>query len=492
MSDNQTPRLGLPFLAAGQMQKHVTLNESLTRLDALVQTAVASRSISTQPPDPTDGALYILPAGANGAAWIGRPAGTLMRAEGGGWLAVEVPEGLVALVLDADEVVVRHGAAWRPLGSRLGVAQGLTRLGVGATADAANPFVAKLNAALWTALEATSGGDGDLRLTLNKETGSDVLSLLFQSGYGGRAELGLIGDEDLRLKVSSDGSNWREAFAVNRASGRATFPLGVGRRERTAFTEDGTYTVPVWAQTVEAIVVGGGGGGGAGSFALSGARHGGGGGGAGGVGRASWQATELGAGLTVVVGTGGAGGAAAAGSTGGQSVVSLGGTAVLIATGGGGGGLGSALAGVGGAGGEGSSGSNGGGSSSVVADAGAGQSMGHPDAAGGGGAGGGLDGAGVARSGGAGGDGGALAVKAFGGSAGVAWSGGGGWGAPLPGLHWSGGGGGGGGASAAGAGHSGASGGASGGGGGGGGAGVAAGGAGGSGASGVVWLIAIG
>ncbi|RZJ39922.1 MAG: DUF2793 domain-containing protein, partial [Brevundimonas sp.] len=38
MSDDHSARLCLPYLAAAQMQKHVTLNEALTRLDALVQT----------------------------------------------------------------------------------------------------------------------------------------------------------------------------------------------------------------------------------------------------------------------------------------------------------------------------------------------------------------------------------------------------------------------------------------------------------------------
>ena len=42
MSDDFTARLNLPYLAAGQMQKHVTLNTALTRLDALLQTAVVS------------------------------------------------------------------------------------------------------------------------------------------------------------------------------------------------------------------------------------------------------------------------------------------------------------------------------------------------------------------------------------------------------------------------------------------------------------------
>jgi hypothetical protein len=40
---DETPSLALPYLAAGQAQKHVTLNESLRRLDALVQLSVMSR-----------------------------------------------------------------------------------------------------------------------------------------------------------------------------------------------------------------------------------------------------------------------------------------------------------------------------------------------------------------------------------------------------------------------------------------------------------------
>ena len=52
MSDDASARLGLPYLAAGQLQKHVTLNEALTRLDALTQTAVVSRTTTTQPAAP--------------------------------------------------------------------------------------------------------------------------------------------------------------------------------------------------------------------------------------------------------------------------------------------------------------------------------------------------------------------------------------------------------------------------------------------------------
>ena len=115
MSDDASARLGLPYLAAGQLQKHVTLNEALTRLDALTQTAVVSRTRAAQPATPADGALYILPASATGASWAGRPAGSLMRAEAGGWLEVEAPDGLLAVVLDSQEVLVRRAGTWAPL-----------------------------------------------------------------------------------------------------------------------------------------------------------------------------------------------------------------------------------------------------------------------------------------------------------------------------------------------------------------------------------------
>ena len=492
MSDDQTARLGLPYLAAGQMQKHVTLNEALTRLDALVQTTVASRSVASQPSAPADGLLYILPDDPGGPIWADFTGGDLVRAETGGWEKVPVIEGQLVWIADEAAFVVRADDGWVPLGEGIGEVGPLDRLGIGTSPDADNPFAAKLNKALWTARDVSAGGDGDLRFTLNKEAPTDVLSLLFQSGYAGRAELGLIGDDALTLKVSEDGEVWRSAFSVDSSSGRMAFPQGSVRRETTVFTAGESWTPPAWARIVEAVVVAGGGGGGAGAFGPSGSRYGGGGAGAGGVSRAIWPAEQVSAGLTVVVGAGGPGGVAGAGAAGGNSAISLGSVVLLLAMGGGAGGPGTASSGAAGAGGAGLPNSNSGGASSLIAVAGAGKILDRPDASGGGGAGGGLDASGVARAGGAGGDGGALAVKATGGAGGSGTVGMPGLFAPVASLHWAGGGGGGGGASASGAGHAGADGGGLGGGGGGGGAAITAGGGGGAGGAGVVWLTAQG
>ncbi len=478
MSDDFSARLNLPYLAAGQMQKHVTLNTALTRLDALLQTAVVSRTTAIQPDDASDGDLYILPPEAEGAAWAGRAAGTLMRFERGGWSAVPTPDGMITSVLDEGVVVVRGDGGWVALGQCLGEVQRLTRLGLGTTADDANPLAAKINAALFTARGEEEGGDGDLRLTLNKATAGDVLSLLFQSGYAARAELGLIGDDDLSFKACDDAGTWRSVWRVDRATGRLAFDQGAVRRETTLLTSDDDYAPPAWARWVEATCVGGGGGGGAGLAGPAGAsRLGGGGGGAGGLSLGRWAVDDLDGVLTITVGAGGIGGA-----SGGDSEVATGDTVLLRATGGTAGG-----SGVGGAGGLGQRPANSGGSSSTTATAATGAETLCADGPGGGGAGGGLSAADVAYAGGAGGVGGWSGLRAAGGVAGAA-----GQASPKPLLSIVGGGGGGGDASASGAGGPGGSGALFGAGGGGGGAGLTLGGQGGSGASGAVLITVVG
>ncbi|WP_395943178.1 DUF2793 domain-containing protein [Brevundimonas sp.] len=483
MSDDFSARLALPYLAAGQMQKHVTLNAALTRLDALLQTAVVSRTTTTQPGDVSDGDLYILPDGAHGPAWDGRRPGDLMRFEAGGWTVAPAPVGMVALVLDTATAVVRGEGGWSPLGQWLGEVQALSRLGVGTTADAANPLAIKSNTALFTARGADEGGDGDLRLTLNKAAAGDVLSLLFQSGYAGRAELGLAGDENLSLKVSADGTTWRRAFGVDRASGRIDFDRGATRRETTVFTDDGVYEPPAWARWIETVCVGGGGGGGAGLAGPAGTtRFGGGGGGAGGLRRGAWATADLTGGLTIVIGSGGA-----ASGAGGESRIEMSGVGLARAGGGAPGAAGTGGSGGGGGGGLGERLANGGGAASTTATSGGGGEAACPDGPGGGGAGGGLDTANAARAGGIGGTGDVCGRRTPGGAAGTA-----GQASSAPDLSCGGGGGGGGNASASGAGMAGGAGAAFGAGGGGGGAGLTAPGAGGIGGGGVVRITAVG
>jgi hypothetical protein len=115
MFDETTPRLGLPYVVAAQAQKHIPINESLARLDGLVQLAVESRVVATQPASPVAGGVWILPAGATGAVWAGQPAGVMMRFEAGAWEALVPAEGVLAWVKDENQMVAHDGVAWAPL-----------------------------------------------------------------------------------------------------------------------------------------------------------------------------------------------------------------------------------------------------------------------------------------------------------------------------------------------------------------------------------------
>ncbi|WP_442580026.1 DUF2793 domain-containing protein [Mesorhizobium sp. ASY16-5R] len=215
-SDN----LDLPYIMPSQAQKHVTHNEAIGMLDALVQLGVADRDLAAPPGAPLNGDRYIVAAAATGD-WSGQ-SGKIAHRLDGVWSFYAPKPGFLSHVEDEDIFVFWTGAAWAPLDGVLAALQNLALLGIGTTADTTNPFSAKLNKALWTAKTAAEGGDGDLRYTLNKETAADVLSLLLQTGFSGRAELGLIGDDNLALKVSPDGSAWTTALTVDKTTGQLT------------------------------------------------------------------------------------------------------------------------------------------------------------------------------------------------------------------------------------------------------------------------------
>lgn len=217
-----TPHLDLPYIMPAQAQKHVTHNDALDMVDALLQLAVVSRALSDPPATPEEGARHIVAAGAGGA-WAGHDNSVAIWRDGG-WRLFAPQPGWLAFVLDESALVSWTGTEWTSALHLPSTLENLEGLGVGTAPDAENPFAAKLNTALWAARSEAEGGTGDLRYTLNKEGAAHVLSLLFQSAWSGRAEIGLAGSDDLSIRVSDDGDHWTEAARFDRASGRASFP----------------------------------------------------------------------------------------------------------------------------------------------------------------------------------------------------------------------------------------------------------------------------
>ncbi|KRE12005.1 hypothetical protein ASE63_20000 [Bosea sp. Root381] len=216
MSAPTSPRLGLAYLAAAQAQKHVTLNDALRRLDAVVQVAVASMSVAVQPASPAEGETYVLPPGAAGPAWGTMLPGSLAAFQDGAFVEIRPWAGFLAYVADEGSLQLHDGAGWGPAAA---APDGAARFGVNTPADATNRLAVKSDAVLFSHDDVTPGS-GDMRAVFNKSAAARHASALFQSAYSGRAEIGLAGDDDFHLKVSANGASWADAMVVNAGTGR--------------------------------------------------------------------------------------------------------------------------------------------------------------------------------------------------------------------------------------------------------------------------------
>jgi len=205
-------KLDLPFLAGSQAQKHVTLNESLIILDALVQ-LVAIRQDVALPASPGEGDCILLSAALEGAG----AAGDIAQFQDGAWRFYTPREGWRCFVLEESaERVFLNGSWERSVGDA-----STSQLGVSTSADDTNRLAVASPAALFT-----HAGAGH-QLKVNKANEGETASLLFQSDWSGRAEMGLAGEDDFSIKVSADGSDWRTGLHISGATGRVSAPGGI-------------------------------------------------------------------------------------------------------------------------------------------------------------------------------------------------------------------------------------------------------------------------
>ncbi|MBA3911879.1 MAG: hypothetical protein C0524_18870, partial [Rhodobacter sp.] len=113
MSDTST-HLGLPYLLAAQAQKHVTHNEALRLLDAMVQLSVLDRTRTTPPASPADGDRHLVASGATGI-WAGWDLNVAFWVDGV-WLRLVPRQGWLVWIAAEQAFQVWNGSAWDPVG----------------------------------------------------------------------------------------------------------------------------------------------------------------------------------------------------------------------------------------------------------------------------------------------------------------------------------------------------------------------------------------
>ncbi len=223
-----SPNLALPYILANQAQKHVPHNDALALIDGLLQLSVISRGLNAPPGTYIDGNRFLIGA-APLAEWLGQ-AGLIAFRNAGLWQFLTPRKGW-ALWVEAENIfLIYDGVNWvaPPVPQIL---QNMSLLGVNATADAINKLAVSSSAVLFNNV-----GNG-IQLKFNKNALADTASLLYQTGFSGRAELGATGDDSFHIKVSPDGALWKEGIIVDASSGLAkvfanpTDPLGVATKQ---------------------------------------------------------------------------------------------------------------------------------------------------------------------------------------------------------------------------------------------------------------------
>ena len=225
---SNSPNLGLPYIAANQAQKHIPHNDALALIDGLLQMSVVSRGLSAPPTIFNDGNRFLIGAVSTGD-WAGQ-AGMIALRSAGLWQFLAPQEGWVLWVAAEKILLIFDGTGWAapPVPSTL---SNLAGLGVNATPDATNKLSVNSASALFNNI-----GTG-VQIKLNKNAATDTASLLYQTGFSGRAELGTTGDDGFHFKVSADGSAWKEALVIDQASGLArvwadpTVNLGIATKQ---------------------------------------------------------------------------------------------------------------------------------------------------------------------------------------------------------------------------------------------------------------------
>ena len=255
-----TTNLKMPLLVSNQSQKEIIHNEALIIIDNILQNGVIDKDLITPPENPNTNDMYIVGEGAIGK-WEGKD--NYLAFYDNGWRFIEPREGFTFWINDEDKLYTYNGSKWiatiqvgadiennnsttptTPPITKLSELedveiieatqynilqhngekfintsnlQQLSMVGINTQADENNKLSIKSDYVLF------DNNGNSSKIKVNKATETDTASHLFQTNYGGRAEFGLISNDDFTLKVSSDGTNWNNAFVVDKATGNIDF-----------------------------------------------------------------------------------------------------------------------------------------------------------------------------------------------------------------------------------------------------------------------------
>ncbi len=211
----QTPHLKLPYIMASQAQKHITHNQAIQILDSLIQLSVIDRQQTLPPQAPNNGERYLV-AENSVSDWLGQD-NKITIWNDNNWIFLEPQKGWQTWVENENRMLIWTGTSWDDMPVSQSQINNLELLGINTTADTTNKLSVTSSAILF------NNESGNIRTILNKNTASDVASIIFQTNFTGHTEIGLNENNQFKIKTSSDGITWLDAIQINSSSGETEF-----------------------------------------------------------------------------------------------------------------------------------------------------------------------------------------------------------------------------------------------------------------------------
>lgn len=213
-----TQRHQLPYIMAAQAQKHVTHNEALRLLDGLSSLYLIETEENSPPAQPNSADSYALGSAPTGD-WQNHGGDIAMFIDGA-WMFSAPFEGLRAYRMSDAKLIIFQSEQWEPV---LNESTKLPLLGINTDADQLNKLSVKSDSVLFGTDDQEANPTGDVRLSLNRTGNLDNSSMLFQTNYATNAEIGCSGDKHFRIKVSDDGTQFKDAVEIDESTGYAGF-----------------------------------------------------------------------------------------------------------------------------------------------------------------------------------------------------------------------------------------------------------------------------
>lgn len=228
---SKSTRLNLPFILPNQAQKHVTHNEAIRELDAILQLVLVSADLTTPPDAPAEGDCYAI-AGDPTNEWEGKSGDIAVWRDNGwsfitplpGWRAFDISANSLRIFNETHEWVAYAGNS--PTGG--GSNSELTHIGVNATAAQNQRLAVASDTSLF------NHENGSHQLLINRQQSIDTASIVFQTGFSGLAEIGLVASNELQVRRSTDGAVFASAIKVSTDTGQVL----IGTTDIPSFDQD--------------------------------------------------------------------------------------------------------------------------------------------------------------------------------------------------------------------------------------------------------------